>query len=187
MKQFGKIMILAVALVAAACSASREQEAKDLVNSFYQTHQSSHPSGALSLKELITFRHFFSVRLFDLLKDVSVAEEAHLAQTDSQTPPLVDGDLFTTHPKGASTYRLLGCEVSDSNGVCSVELIYSDAKLQSPVKTVDRIALTRDARGWVIDNIEYGGNNGNSTGMHQGDLQKNLHLILDKNEQRLVQ
>jgi hypothetical protein len=188
-KQFGKIMILAVALATTACSASREQEAKDLVNSFYQTHQSNRPVGALSLKELITFRHFLSVPLFDLLKDVSVAEEAHLAQTDNQTPPLVDGDLFTTHPKGASTYRLLRCEISqssaDSNGVCTVELIYSDAKLQAPFKSNDRVILTRDARGWVIDNIEYGG--GNTATVHTGDLQKTLQGILNKNERRIVQ
>lgn len=192
MKHFGKIMILAVAFMATACSASREQEAKDLVNSFYQTHQSNRPVGALSLKELITFRHFLSVPLFDLLKDVSVAEEAHLAQTDNQTPPLVGGDLFTTHPKGASTYRLLRCETSqssaDSSGVCTVELIYSDAKLQAPFKSNDRVILTRDARGWVIDNIEYGGAGSNSAAtVHTGDLQKTLQGILNKNERRIVQ
>jgi len=191
-KQFGTMMILAVALATTACSASREQEAKDLVNSFYQTHQSNRPVGALSLKELITFRHFLSVPLFDLLKDVSVAEEAHLAQTDNQTPPLVDGDLFTTHPKGASTYRLMRCEISqssaDSNAVCTVELIYSDAKLQAPFKSNDRVILTRDARGWVIDNIEYGGAGSNSAAaVHTGDLQKTLQAILNKNERRIVQ
>ena len=185
-KQFGNILILAAAMLIAGCSASSEQEAKDLVNSFYQTHQSNRPTGALSLKELITFRHFLSVPLFDLLKDVSVAEEAHLAQTDNQTPPLVDGDLFTTHPKGASTYRVLGCEVKDNNSTCPVEVIYSDAKLQSPFKSVDRVVLARDARGWVIDNIEYGSSSANS-GMHQGDLQKNLQTILNKNERRIVQ
>lgn len=185
-KQFSNTLILAAALLTAGCSASSEQEAKDLVNSFYQTHQSNRPTGALSLKELITFRHFLSVPLFDLLKDVSVAEEAHLAQTDNQTPPLVDGDLFTTHPKGASTYRVLGCEVKESNSTCSVEVIYSDAKLQSPFKSVDRVVLARDARGWVIDNIEYGSSAANS-GMHQGDLQKILQAILNKNERRIVQ
>ncbi|AKZ62212.1 hypothetical protein F506_05620 [Herbaspirillum hiltneri N3] len=191
MKQFRTMMILAVVLAMTACSASREQEARDLVNSFYQTHQSNRPVGALSLKELITFRQFLSVPLFDLLKDVSVAEEAHLAQTDNQTPPLVDGDLFTTHPKGASTYRLLSCEISqssaDSSGVCTVELIYSDAKLQAPFKSTDRVILTRDTRGWVIDNIEYGGGGSSNAAVHTGNLQKTLQDILNKNERRIVQ
>lgn len=190
-KQFRIMMILAVILTMTACSAGREQEAKDLVNSFYQTHQSNRPVGALSLKELITFRHFLSVPLFDLLKDVSVAEEAHLAQTDNQTPPLVDGDLFTTHPKGASTYRLLGCEISqssaDTSGVCTVELIYSDAKLQAPFKSNDRVILTRDTRGWVIDNIEYGSGGTSATAVHTGNLQQTLQDILNKNERRIVQ
>jgi hypothetical protein len=174
------ILMLAGATLLAGCNASNEQEAKNLVNSFYQTHQAVRPGGALSLKELITFRHFLSVPLFDLLKDVSVAEEAHLAQAGSNAPPLVDGDLFTTHPKGASTYRVLDCDISEHDSNCAVELIYSDAKLQSPFKSIDRVVLKRDARGWVIDNIEYGGNN-NGSGMHQGNLQQNLQAILDKN------
>lgn len=205
MKQFGKFLILAGAMLLSACDASQEQEAKDLVNRFYQTHQSNRPDGALSLKELITFRHFLSVPLFDLLKDVSVAEEAHMAQTakvaqsedatdaadiadlDDPTPPLVDGDLFTTHPKGASTYRVLACEVTERDSTCSVELIYSDSKLQSPFKSIDRVILERDARGWVINNIEYGGNAGGSKGMHQGNLRENLQAILKNSERRIVQ
>lgn len=185
--QFGKHLALATLILVAGCSGSSEQEAKDLVNSFYQTHQSNRPNGALSLKELITFRHFVSVPLFELLKDVSVAEEAHMAQTDAQadTPtPLVDGDLFTTHPKGASTYRVLSCQVDDRSSNCSVEVIYSDAKLQSPFKSIDRVVLTRDARGWVIDNIIYGG--AANSGMHQGDLQKSLQTILGKSERKVV-
>lgn len=183
MKSLAKLLVLAVVLLTSACSSGREQQARELVSSFYRTLQSSRPDGALSLSELITFRHFLSVRLFDLLKDVSVAEEAHLARGDEQADPLVQGDLFTTHPHGASTYRLLACEIRDNGGVCAVELIYSDTKLTAPIKSTDRVILSRDARGWVIDNIEYGG----GTGMHQGDLQHNLRTVLNKGDQTPMQ
>lgn len=183
MKHIGKILVLAVALMTAACSADRDQQARELVNNFYQTLQSTRPDGALSLGELITFRHFLSIQLFDLLKDVSVAEESHQARTDEETAPLVEGDLFTTHPQGASTYRLLACEMRDNGGVCAVELIYSDASLTAPIRSTDRVILSRDARGWVIDNIEYGG----GAGLHQGDLRRSLRTVLGRTELNAIQ
>jgi hypothetical protein len=76
LKRIGKTLIVAASLLLAACSANEEGKAKELVTEFYQTHASNRPSGALTLKELITFRRFLSVPLFDLLKDVSVAQEA---------------------------------------------------------------------------------------------------------------
>lgn len=184
MTQFGNRLALATLLLLSACSRDGEQEAQDLVNSFYQAHQAERPRGALSLKQLITFRHFLSVPLFEMLKDVSVAEEAHLAQTDDQTPPLVDGDLFTTHPRGATSFRLLSCDVDDSNSNCLVEVMYNDINLAAPLKSIDRVVLVRETRGWVINNIAYGSATG--SGLHQGDLQKNLQTILANNGKHLA-
>lgn len=176
MVRFGKKAILAVLILLAGCSDNSEQEARDLVNNFYQLHQSARPNGALTLKQLITFRNFMSVQLFELLKDVSVAEEARQSQGDPDAPALVDGDLFTTNPKGATSYRLLMCQFDENNANCSTELLYGDAGQTSLSKSIDRIVLTRDARGWVIDNIVYSGTA--SSGQHSGDLQKFLQNIL---------
>jgi len=173
---FGQQLILIASLLLVGCSANSDEEAQNLVTHFYQTHQANRPGGALSLNDLITFRPFLSIPLFDMLKDVSVAEEAHQAQADNLDPPLVDGDLFTTNPQGSTDFRLLTCQIDQDSSNCSVEVIYSDVKLTTPFKSIDRIVLSRDARGWVIDNIVYGGSK--LEGMHQGDLQKNLQGIL---------
>ena len=176
MAQLGKKLLMASLILVAGCSDNSEQEVRDLVNSFYQTQQSSHPNGALSLQELIGFRHFLSVPLFELLTNVSVAAEARQAQNDDDLPPLVDGDLFTSHPKGASSYRLLLCQIDENNANCSTELTYLDAQMATPYKSIDRIVLIRDGRGWVINNIVYGA--AANSGMHQGDLRQTLHAIL---------
>ena len=176
MKRLGKKLILAGLILLAGCSDTSEQEARDLVNNFYQMHQSTRVNGALSLKQLITFRNFLSVQLFELLKDVSVAEEARQLKADPDAPSLVDGDLFTTNPKGATSYRLLTCQFNDNSANCSTELLYAEGGQGSPVKSIDRVVLARDARGWVIDNIVYSG--AANSGQHHGDLQKALHDIL---------
>ncbi|WP_237022469.1 hypothetical protein [Herbaspirillum frisingense] len=80
MKRIGTTLFAAASLLLAACTANEDGKAKELVTEFYQAHASARPVGALTLQELITFRSFLSVSLFDLLKDVSVAQEARTAQ-----------------------------------------------------------------------------------------------------------
>jgi hypothetical protein len=88
LKRIGKTLIVAASLLLAACSANEEGKAKELVTEFYQTHLE--PSlGALTLKELITFRRFLSVPLFDLLKDVSVAQEARARSPRPKWRPIL--------------------------------------------------------------------------------------------------
>ena len=179
MTQLAKTLTLIMLIGLVGCDDNSDREARNLVNGFYQTHQSMHPNGALSLQQLITMRHFLSVQLFDLLKDVSVAQEARLAQGNNDAPALVNGDLFTSNPKGASAYRLLTCQIEESGANCSTEVIYSDAQLQTPYRSIDRVALSRDTRGWVIDNITYG--SAADSGMHHGNLKSELQKILGKN------
>jgi hypothetical protein len=176
--RIGNTLIIAASLLLSACASNEEGKAKDLLNEFYQAHNAAHPSGALTLKELITFRRFLSVPLFDLLKDVSVAEETRVAQSAADPlPPLFEGDIFTANPAGASTFRVLQCEMQERESTCSVELIYSDAKLKSPAKWTDKVQLTRDARGWVIDNISYAGG---AAPMRSGNLQDALGKLLKR-------
>ncbi len=176
------MLIVAAGLLLAACSANEEGKAEEVVRDFYQTHQSNRPSGALTLKELITFRRFLSVPLFDLLKDVSVAQEALAAQAaadpDEEAPaPLVQGDPLTGHPASASTFRVVQCDAQEREATCSVELIFSDAKLQAPAKWTDKVLLARDARGWVIDNIQYPGG---AAPLRKGSLQEALRKVLKR-------
>jgi hypothetical protein len=177
-KRIATTFIVAASLLLAACSGNDESRARELVNEFYQMHQSARPSGALTLQGLITFRHFLSVPLFDLLKDVSVAEEARAAQSAADPlPPLVEGDIFTANPNGASTFRIVQCEMHERESACSVELIYSDAKLKAPAKWTDKVLLTRDARGWVIDDIEYASG---VSPLRNGRLQDMLRTLLKR-------
>ncbi|MGB9983526.1 MULTISPECIES: hypothetical protein [unclassified Herbaspirillum] len=179
-------LFAAASLLLAACTANEEGKAKEMVTEFYQAHAAARPTGALTLSELITFRSYLSVSLFDLLKDVSVAQEARAAQAAADLaadpdaeplPPLVQGDLFTGNPNGASTFRVVQCEAQERDATCTVELIFSDAKLQSPAKWTDRLTLTRDARGWVIDNIQYAGDN---PPMRSGTLQDAMRKVLKR-------
>ncbi len=178
-KSITTIPILVLMTLLLACSQNSVQEAKQVVSNFYQANQTSHPTGALTLSELLALRQFVSVPLFELLKNVSEAEEAHLRETADQEPPLVEGNLLTSLPQGATTYRIINCTLETDQGICRVELVFSDAQHKSPAKWVDKVILSKDVRGWVIGNIIYAG--GNST-MRSGDLHSTLLLILGSPE-----
>lgn len=167
--------MLVLAALLAACSQNSMQDAKQVVSNFYQANQTTHPVGALTLSELLTFRQFVSVPLFELLKDVSEAEEAHSREFGEQEPPLVDGNLLTSHPQGATTYRIINCQLESDQGMCRVELIYTNPQRTSPAKWVDKVALSKDVRGWVIANIVYAGG---SPDLRSGDLHGTLIHIL---------
>ena len=58
-----------------------------------------------------------------------------------------------------------------------------DAKLQSPAKWTDKILMTRDARGWIIDNIQYAGGN---APMRSGTLQDAMRMVLKRDAAPIV-
>lgn len=180
MKFVRTIIIAIAALMTLACTPAKEELARDLVTRFYKMHQTLKPAGALSLQELIAVREYLSVPLFDLVKDVSVAEEAHLANPDE--PALVQGDLLSANPKGLTGFKILACELKDDNAGCAVELTWNDGK-STPIKWTDRLLLGRDARGWVIDDIEFGGA---AAPMRHGNLKATLQAILDQLRQPAV-
>jgi hypothetical protein len=147
------------------------QEAKKVVDDFYQTNQNSHPEGALNLAQLLAFRQFISVPLFELLKDVSEAEEAHQNAADNKQAPLVEGNLLTALPYGATSYRIINCQLEFEKGFCRVELSYQDVNHPTPIKWVDKVVLSTDIRGWVVANIVYAGGN---PPMRTGSLHETL-------------
>src|SRR5690606_13044212 len=116
-----------------------------------------------------------SVPLFELLRSVSEAEEAHLRESGDEEPPLVEGNLLTSLPQGATTYRIINCQLESSQGMCRVELVFSNAQHTSPAIWVDKVILSKDIRGWVIDNIVYAGDN---TALRSGVLHSTLLDIL---------
>ena len=167
--------VIAACAMLAACGPGEEGKARELVDGFYKMHQAANPAGAFTLKGLISFRPFFSVPLFDLLKDVSVAEEARATQVADEPPPLVRGDMFTANPAGATAYRVLRCQTQEREGNCTVELTQNDAKAGGAAKWTDQVVLTRDARGWIIDNIRFAGG---PAPMREGDMQAMLRKLL---------
>lgn len=169
------IIALFISSLTACTGQSDQQQAKQVIQKFYDADTHIRPNGALTLQELLVFREFLTVPLFELLKDVSEIDEANFHRSESYVEPLIDGDPFTAAPSGQTSNRVIHCALQDKKEdtqICRVELRYKDSKTGQETQWEDQILLTKDVRGWVIDNVLYG-----------GDLpplrSHNLHMMLE--------
>jgi hypothetical protein len=118
-----------------------------------------HPSdGIPDAKARARLEPFLSPALDKLLIEGETAETHFRSVTKNMSPPLVEGDLFTSNFEGATAYHVGTCSVSGETAHCSVSFGYrsnskEDAKL---VNWTDTVYLVRTANGWRVDDIAYG-------------------------------
>lgn len=174
-----KVLVWLAVLGGSGCSAGDDADQQILHNAgeFYRLHQATEPVGALSLRELMTFRPILSVPLFEQLKDASIAEEAHYTSAGETAAPLFEGDLLTARPQGFSAARILDCRVDEDHAFCNVELNAAQKNPAAIIKWRERIFLVRDERGWMVDDIDYGRNSGP---VRQGRLTALLKAGIDR-------
>lgn len=99
---------------------------------------------------------FLSPALNQLLSDADAAEAAYAKATNGESPPLVEGDPFTSLFEGATAAEVGKCEGDDKERQCTVALTYED-KSAKPTKWQDTVDVLMTGAGWRIDDIEYGG------------------------------
>lgn len=148
------------ALFAGAALAQGSGEVQSLskaTNGFYGVYMTLHPSDGIPDAETQTkFAPFVSPALDKLFVEGASVEERYAVATKHQSPPLVEGDLFTPNFEGATSFRVGACQSDAAVGHCSVTLTYDDRK-DKPLVWTDTVYLVRTAAGWRVDDIAYGG------------------------------
>ncbi len=72
------------------------------------------------------------------------------------SPPLLEGDLFTSLFEGATAWKVGACGGDAATGRCAVALRYDAAGLKKPVTWTDTFYLVAVPGGWRVDDIGYG-------------------------------
>ena len=150
---------LAFLVVFASAYASDTAEVSTAANGFYGVYAGFHPSdGIPDAKARAKLEPFISPALDRLLIDGETAEQHFASVTKNMSPPLIEGDLFTSNFEGATAYHVGACVATDAAAHCSVTFGYrsnanEDAK---PVNWTDTVHLVHTAKGWRVDDIAYG-------------------------------
>jgi len=130
-------------------------------------------SGIPGAKQLAKIRPTISPTLDALLGQAASAEAAFMSE-NKDSPPLIEGDLFTSLFEGATAFSVGACNGDVVKANCDVALTYDD-KSGKPTHWTDSALLVNTAEGWRVDDVTYGGT---SDFGNKGKLTETLHQVL---------
>lgn len=173
-----KLLLTAVLVTAFASSgvtaapAGDTQAMFETASGFYGVYQSLHPSdGIPDAKLRMRFAPFVSPGLAQLFADGEAAEQRFAKLTKNQSPPLIEGDLFSPNFEGATSLKIGQCTADASNGRCPIAMTYDDKK-DKPLHWTDTMLLVHTAEGWRVDDIDFGAPGGDFSS--RGSLKQTL-------------
>jgi hypothetical protein len=156
LKKSAAFSALCLVLAATPASAGTATPA-EAAEGFYAVYASFHPSdGIPDAAGRAKYAPYLSPALESLLKQGDEAA-ARFAKANKDSPPLIEGDLFTSMFEGATSHQISACKQTDETARCTVELVYDDGK-DKPIRWSDTLALVKTGTGWRVDDIFYGGN-----------------------------
>jgi hypothetical protein len=148
--------LASVVLAAVAGIAADTSSPAKTAEGFYAVYATFHPSdGIPDAAGRAKYAPFISAALDKLLADGNAAE-IKFNKANKDSPPLIEGDLFTSMFEGATSYKVGVCKVSGAQASCAVNLVYDDKK-DAPTRWTDTVYLTKAKADWRVDDIGYGG------------------------------
>jgi hypothetical protein len=166
-----KRAILAAALLIAS-PAFADEAMQKAANDFYAATLPAN-SGIPDAKALAKIGATVTPALGALLGQAASAEAAFMS-ANKDSPPMIEGDLFTSLFEGATSFSITSCSGDAKKAKCDVALTYDD-KHEKPTHWTDSALLANTAQGWRVDDVAYGGSwdFGN-----KGRLTETLHQVL---------
>jgi hypothetical protein len=149
----GAPVALAVLLWAAPLGAQTDMAGA--AAGFLSAYGSFHPSAGIpDAGGRSRLAPYLSPALNKMLAD-GAAAEARFAAKFKNSPPLIEGDLFSSLFEGATAWKLGACSTSGTAARCPVNYSYAQTG-HPPVTWTDTLLLTNTAAGWRVDDIAYG-------------------------------
>jgi hypothetical protein len=144
------VLVLLSAAPAAADEAMTAAAAR-----FYAVYGTFHPSdGIPDAGGRARLAPVLSARLSRQLAQAARAEDRFNAR-NRDSPPLLEGDLFTSGFEGATSWKVGACSGDAKTAHCTVALRYDRG--QKPLAWTDTLYLVAGPGGWRVDDIGYGG------------------------------
>jgi hypothetical protein len=148
-------VVIAAGLAGSACAAGEEAAMSAAANGFYGVYKTFHPSdGVPSASDRAKYAPFLSPALEKLLAAADAAE-TRFAKANKDSPPLIEGDLFTSMFEGATSLQVAACSGDERSGQCTVRLEYAETG-SKPIDWTDTVYLVNTQAGWRVDDIGYG-------------------------------
>ncbi|GEM_PF-653053 len=161
----GTCILLGLLASVASAAPAGNAAISDVVNRFFAAYRTVEVSdGIPDAKVRPKYEPFITPALDRLLIEGDQAEARYAKATNNDSPPLLEGDVFTSNFEGATSYAVKSCTASGKSGSCKVDLVYDESKSDNrhagppakPVKWTDTVYLLLTDKGWRIDDVGYG-------------------------------
>jgi hypothetical protein len=154
MKALGRLGLIAALLGPISVAAQTVPDAA--ASGFLSAYGSFHPSdGIPDSAGRARLQPFLSPALNKLLADAAAAQ-ARFSTKLKDSPPLLEGDLFTSMFEGATQWKLQPCAISGNQARCPVAFTHAGPN-SKPINWTDALLLVNTPQGWRVDDIAYGG------------------------------
>lgn len=152
-----KIGALAGLAVLFAAPLAAQTDMTGVAAGFLGAYGSFHPSAGIpDAGGRTRLAPYLSPALNKMLAD-GAAAEARFASKFKNSPPLIEGDLFSSMFEGATAWKLGTCNASGTTARCPVNFTHAQQG-RPPVTWTDTLLLINTAAGWRVDDIAYGAN-----------------------------
>ena len=149
-------LLISVAITPVLAAGDDEARMAAAASGFYKFYHTFHPSdGIPSGADRAKYAPYLSPALERLLGEAEAAE-VRFAKANKDSPPLLEGDIFSSLFEGASSVALSACNGDGTKGRCVVKLEYAGNDTK-PVAWSDTVLLVNTPAGWRVDDIAYGG------------------------------
>ncbi|HEY4114916.1 MAG TPA: hypothetical protein VGM17_12750 [Rhizomicrobium sp.] len=146
-----------------ACSPCAAQPADPQIaatlNGFYRVHQQSSQDGIPDVAQRAKYEPYISPVLDNLLADAEAAD-ARFKKANPDSPPMIEGDLFSPNFEGITSFQIGACAVKGDSAQCKMQLHYAvahPAPQDKPVDWADTVSLLNTSAGWRVDDVAFGG------------------------------
>lgn len=154
MKALGTLTVLL--LVWAPLPLAAQTDPSAAASGFLSVYGSFHPSdGIPDVKARTQLGPYLSPALNNLLADADKAQ-VRFSRKIKNSPPLIEGDLFTSLFEGATQWTLRSCTIRGKEARCLVDFVHAGANTK-PTGWTDTLILVNTGQGWRLDDIAYGG------------------------------
>jgi hypothetical protein len=147
--------LAALALLLFASPLAAETDVTSAAAGFLGAYGSFHPSSGIpDAAGRAKLAPYLSPALNKMLAD-GAAAEARFAAKFKNSPPLIEGDLFSSMFEGATAWKLGACSANGAAARCPVAFTHAEAG-HPPVTWTDTLLLSNTGAGWRVDDIAYG-------------------------------
>jgi hypothetical protein len=156
------IAALTLLVIASGAQGSESDAMAKAAGGFYAAYSTFHPSdGIPDEKGRARYAPFISEGLNALLAQAQAAQDKFM-RANKDSPPLIEGDIFTSLYEGATSYKIGACAGDAKTGHCAIALTYDPGApgdtRNKPVHWTDTVYLVNTPSGWKLDDIGFGGN-----------------------------